>query len=128
MQDMVDERVSARFEKELMDQIDAVVQSRGYTNRSEFLRVAARALITTQQQENTVTVTLPALTKQFLDGMVARGFYASHEQAIQAALSTYFTKERLEEEVKRLELLELATGRKADIRVDETSRQIVSQK
>jgi Arc/MetJ-type ribon-helix-helix transcriptional regulator len=128
MQEQVDERVSARFEKELLDQVDAVVQSRGYINRSEFLRVAVRSLINCQQQENTVAVKVPALMRQFLEMMVDKGLYSSPEEAILDALSHYFTKERIEEAVKKLDLLEVATGKKADVKVDDASRQIVSQK
>lgn len=36
MQEQVDERISARFEKAMMNEIDVLVNEQGFTNRSEF--------------------------------------------------------------------------------------------
>ena len=126
MQEQVEERISARFEKAMMDEIDTLVKKDGYPNRSEFLRAAARALLDTQQQKNAITVEMAPLVKEFIETMVDRGYYRSQAHAIQAAVDTFFTEERVSEAVKTAKRMEIAAGKKVEIDLDNTSsRQII---
>ncbi|MDD4307905.1 MAG: ribbon-helix-helix domain-containing protein [Thermoplasmata archaeon] len=128
MQEQVDERISARFEKAMMDEIDVLVQQEGYTNRSEFLRTAARTLLEAQQRRNSIQVEVSPLLMEFIQTMVDRGFYRSREHAIQAAIDSFFTEERVKEAFTAMKRMEIAAGKKADIDVEAgTSRQIVKQ-
>lgn len=122
----MDERVSARFEKAMMDEIDRHVKLKGYTNRSEFLRMAARALLDAQQRENAVTVEISPLLKDFIDTMVDRGYYRSQEHAIHAAVDSFFNEERVRDAHKAARYMEIAAGKKVEAELDNrTSRQIV---
>ncbi len=127
MQEQVEERISARFEKAMMEEIDALVRTKGYANRSEFLRAAARALLDAQQQQNAITVEVAPLVKEFIGTMVNRGFYRSQAHAVQAAIDSFFTEERVKEAFMAMKRMEIAAGKKADVEIENrTSRQIIT--
>jgi Arc/MetJ-type ribon-helix-helix transcriptional regulator len=110
----------------MMDEIDTLVKKDGYPNRSEFLRAAARALLDTQQQKNAITVEMAPLVKEFIDTMVDRGYYRSQAHAVQAAVDSFFTEQRVSEAYKATKHMEIAAGKKVEIDLDNTSsRQII---
>jgi len=128
MQEQVDERISARFERAMMDEIDVLVKEQGYTNRSEFLRTAARTLLETRQRKHTIQVEVSPLLLEFIQAMVDRGFYRSREHAIQTAVDSFFTDERVKEAFKAMKRMEIASGKKAEVEIeDTTNRQIITQ-
>ena len=125
MQEQVDERISARFEKAMMDEIDVLVEQQGYSNRSEFLRTAARTLLEAQERKHTIHVEVSPLLMDFIQAMVDRGFYRSREHAIQAAVDSFFTEDRVKEAFKAMKRMEIAAGKKAEVDIEtSTSRQI----
>lgn len=127
MQEQVDERISARFEKAMMSDIDVLVKEQGFTNRSEFLRIAARTLLDAQQRKNTISVEIAPLVQEFIDAMVDRGYYRSREHAIQAAIDGFFTETRIKESFMAMKRMEIVAGKKVEVDLDSsTSRQIIS--
>jgi Arc/MetJ-type ribon-helix-helix transcriptional regulator len=127
MQEQVDERISARFEKAMMSEIDVLVKDQGFTNRSEFLRIAARTLLDTQQRKNTTPVEIPQLLGECIDTMVVRGFYRSREHAIQTAIEGFFNEERVNQALKTMERMEIVAGKKVEADLEKsTSRQIIT--
>ncbi len=126
MQEQVDERVSARFEKAMMDEIDRHVKKEGYANRSEFLRMAARALLDAQEHEDSVAVEISPLLNEFISTMVDRGYYRSQAHALQIAVDSFFTEERIREIFKAARSMEVVAGKKVEAELDNrTSRQII---
>ena len=127
MQEQVDERISARFEKAMMSEIDVLVKEQGFTNRSEFLRIAARTLLDTQQRKNSTTVEIAPLIQEFIDTMVDRGYYRSREHAIQSAVEGFFTEERVKEAIKAMKRMEIVAGKKVEADLESsTARQIIT--
>ncbi len=123
----VDERVSIRFERHEIEAIDVFIKSLGYPSRSEFFRCAARTQMKTQQQRNTVSVEIASLLLEYIDGLVNRGYFRSKEHAIQAAIDIYFTEERINETLRAAEGMEIATGKKIEVDVNDSSQRIVSK-
>jgi len=127
MQEQVDERISARFEKAMMNDIDVLVKEQGFTNRSEFLRIASRTLLDTQQRKNATSVEIAPLVQEFIDAMVVRGYYRSREHAIQAAVEGFFSGERVKDASETMKRMEIVAGKKVEVDLDSnTSRQIIS--
>ena len=127
MQEQVDERISARFEKAMMSEIDVLVKEQGFTNRSEFLRIAARTLLDTQQRKNSTQVEIAPLIQEFIDIMVDRGYYRSREHAIQSAVEGFFTEERVKEAFKAMKRMEIVAGKKVEVDLESnTTRQIIT--
>jgi len=59
--------------------------------------------------------------------MVARGFYRSEAHAIQAAVDSFFTEERVKEAFKTMKRMEIVTGKKAEVDIESTTpRQIIT--
>ena len=127
MQEQVDERISARFEKAMMSEIDVLVKEQGFNNRSEFLRIAARALLDTQQRKNSTSVETAPLVQEFIDTLVDRGYYRSREHAIQSAIDNFFTEERVKEAFTTMKRMEIVAGKKVEVDLDRPSRQIITQ-
>ncbi len=126
MQEQAEERVSARFEKAMMDEIDHHVKKHGIANRSEFLRMAARAMLDARQLENTITVDVSPLLREFIDVMVDRGYYRSQSHAVQSALDEFFTEERVRGAHRAARCMEITTGKKVEAEVERnTQRQMV---
>ncbi|MBA3044870.1 MAG: ribbon-helix-helix protein, CopG family [Candidatus Thermoplasmatota archaeon] len=126
MQEQVDERVSARFEKAMMEKVDKEVRKRGYPNRSEFLRRATEAYLEAIENENTLTVELSPLLKGFIKEMVDRGYYTTPKKAIEDAITHYFTSARFKEVRNAATHMEVVTGKKVEADLDNSaSRQIV---
>ncbi len=127
MQEQAEERISARFEKAMMDEIDVLVKTGDYGNRSDFLRAAARALLDAQEQRNTITVEMAPLVKEFIETLVDRGFYRSEAHAVQAAVDSFFTEERVKEAFKAMKRMEIVAGKKAEVDIENaTPRQIIT--
>jgi len=127
MQEQAEERISARFEKAMMGEIDVLVKAGDYGNRSDFLRAAARALLDAQEQRNTITVEMAPLVKEFIETLVDRGFYRSEAHAVQAAVDSFFTEERVKEAFKTMKRMEIVAGKKAEVDIESaTPRQIIT--
>jgi metal-responsive CopG/Arc/MetJ family transcriptional regulator len=123
----IDERVSVRFEQKEIENIDEFITKFGYPSRSEFFRMAIRNQIMTQQQRNSVAVELAPLLIEHIDVLVARGFYRTREHALQVAIDSYFTEDRIKTTLRAAEGMELSTGKKVEIGVDGTSQRVVSK-
>ena len=128
MQEQGDERISVRFETNMISEIDALVKEMGYPNRSEFFRTAVRAQIENQQQEDAISVTLTPLNLDHIDELVKRGFYKSREDALEKAIDGFFTPEIIEKNLKTAGLMEIGAGKKFEVGLEsDPSRQIVTK-
>jgi len=128
MQEQVDERISARIESNLIDEIDALVKENRFSNRSEFLRTAVRTQINSQQQENEISVKVAPLVQEYINTLVDRGYYSSQEEAVKAAIYGFFTEENVRQAFKAMKRMEIVAGRKVEVDLEsKTSRQMVSK-
>ncbi|MCK5024625.1 MAG: ribbon-helix-helix protein, CopG family [Thermoplasmata archaeon] len=128
MQEQVDERISVRFENKMISEIDVLVKDMGYPNRSEFLRTAVRTQINNQHQENTISVKVTPLVQDYIDKLVEKGYYLSREDALQKAVSRFFTGENMKKDLQDADIMEIVAGKKIGIDLESsTSRQIVTK-
>lgn len=128
MQEQVDERISARIDNKTITEIDALVNDKKYSNRSEFLRTAVRTQISTQQQSNAISVKVAPLVMEYINTLVDRGYYDSQEEAVKAAIYGFFTEENVRQAFKAMKRMEIVAGRKVEVDLESSpSRQIVSK-
>ena len=128
MQEQVDERISARLENKMINEIDALVKDEKYSNRSEFLRTAVRTQINTQQKEDAITVKLSSMELKAIDGLVNREFYDSREHALEKIISRFLTDKNIKTLLKDMETLEIIAGNKVEANLESsTSRQVITK-
>jgi len=128
MQEQVDERISARLENKMINEIDALVKDEKYSNRSEFLRTAVRTQINTQQKEDAITVKLSSMELKAIDGLVNREFYDSREHALEKIISRFLTDKNIKTLLKDMETLEIIAGNKVEANLEgNTSRQVITK-
>ena len=123
-----DERISARLENKMINEIDALVKEEKYSNRSEFLRTAVRTQIDTQQKEDAVTVKLNSMELKTIDGLVKREYYDSREEALAKIITRFLTDENIRKLVKDMDTLEIIAGNKVEVDLESrTSRQTITK-
>ena len=123
-----DERISARLENKMIDEIDALVKDEKYSNRSDFLRTAVRTQIDTQQKEDAVTVKLNSMELKTIDGLVKREYYDSREEALAKIITRFLTDENIRKLVKDMDTLEIIAGNKVEVGLESsTSRQVITK-
>ena len=128
MQEQVDERISARLENKMINEIDTLVKDEKYSNRSEFLRTAVRTQINTQQKEDAITVKLSSMELKAIDGLVNREFYDSREEALEMIISRFLTDKNIKTLLKDMETLEIIAGNKVEANLESsTSRQVITK-
>jgi len=125
--EQVDERVSIRVERDEMEDIDSFISKLGYPSRSEFFRTAARARIQEHKQRNAVSVEVASLLLEYIEGLVDRGYFRSREHAIQAAIDSFFTEDRINQSLRAADGMEVAAGKKVKVDIDDRPQKIVSR-
>ena len=122
-----DERISARLENKMINEIDALVKEEKYSNRSEFLRTAVRTQIDTQQKDDAVSVKLDSMELNAIEGLVKRGYSDSREEVL-AKIITRFLTENIRKLVKDMDTLEIVAGNKVEANLESsTSRQVITK-
>ncbi len=128
MQEQVDERISARLENKMINEIDALVKEEKYSNRSDFLRTAVRTQINTQQKEDTITVKLDSMELKTIEGLVKRGYYDSKEEALTKIITRFLTDGSIKKLVKSMDALKIIAGDNIEANLESsTSRQIITK-
>ena len=123
-----DERISARLENKMINEIDALVKDETYSNRSDFLRTAVRTQIDSQQQKDAIAVVPTKMVLKTIDGLVERGYYHSREDALDKAINGYFTDENMRKVITDADLMEIIAGSKVEANLESnTSRQIITK-
>ena len=123
-----DERISARLENKMINEIDALVKDETYSNRSDFLRTAVRTQIDSQQQKDGIKVVPTKMVLKTIDGLVERGYYHSREDALDKAINGYFTDENMRKVIRDADLMEIIAGSKVEANLESnTSRQIITK-
>ncbi len=123
-----DERISARLENKMINEIDALVKEEKYSNRSDFLRTAVRTQINSQQQEDAISVAPTKMVLKTIDGLVERGYYHSREDALDKAINGFFTDENMRKVITDADLMEIIAGSKVEANLESsTSRQIITK-
>ena len=105
-----DERISARLENKMINEIDALVNDEKYSNRSDFLRTAVRTQIDTQQKEDAITVKLDSMELKTIEGLVKRGYYDSKEEALTKIITRFLTDGSIKKLVKSMDNLKIIAG------------------
>jgi Arc/MetJ-type ribon-helix-helix transcriptional regulator len=67
------------------------------------------------------------LLLEYIEGLVERGYFRSREHAIQAAIDSFFTEERINQSLRAAEGMEVAAGKKVKVDIDEKSPKILSR-
>lgn len=123
-----DERISARLENKMIDEIDALVKEEKYSNRSDFLRTAVRTQIDTQQQKDAIPVVPTKMVLKTIDKLVERGYYHSREDALDKAINGFFTDENMRKVITDADLMEIIAGSKVEANLESsTSRQVITK-
>ena len=123
-----DERISARLENKMVNEIDALVKDEKYSNRSDFLRTAVRTQIDSQQKEDTISVKLTSMELKAIDGLVKRKYYDSRENALAKIITRFLTDENIRKLVKDMDTLEIIAGNKVEVDLEsKTPRQILTK-
>ena len=123
-----DERISARLENKMINEIDALVKDETYSNRSDFLRTAVRTQIDSQQQKDAIAVVPTKMVLKTIDGLVERGYYHSREDALDKAINGFFTDENMRKVITDADLMEIIAGSKVEANLESnTSRQIITK-
>ena len=104
MQEQVDERISARIDNKMISEIDALVNDKTYSNRSEFLRTAVRTHIDSQQHPNAISVQATPLVLDAMDKLVKRGVFLSREDAMSKAIASFFNGQSILDTLKTPEM------------------------
>lgn len=122
-----DERISARLENKMINEIDALVNDEKYSNRSDFLRTAVRTQIDSQQIKDTITVKLDSMELRAIDGLV-RKYYGSREVALTKIITRFLTDENIRKLVKDLDSMTIVAGDKIEADLEsKTPRQILTK-
>ena len=111
----IDEKISVRFQKRELNELDRLVDEMGYSSRSEFIRQAVESQKENMENRATVQVDIPPLVLDYIDVLVEKGYYRSREDALHKAIDHYFDHERIETAMKATKGMERATGRSIDI-------------
>ncbi len=123
-----DERISARLENKMINEIDALVKDEKYSNRSYFLRIAVRTQIDSQQKEDAISVKLTSMELKAIDGLVKRKYYDSRENALAKIITRFLTDENIRKLVKDMDTLEIIAGNKVEVDLEsKTPRQILTK-
>ncbi len=122
----IDEKISVRFQKRELSELDQLVDDLGYSSRSEFIRQAVVSHKQSIENMATVPVEVPPLILDYIDTLVEKGFYRSREDALHKAIDHYFDHERVEAAMKAAKGMERVTGRNIDI-VNKNEKKIIER-
>ncbi len=122
----IDEKISVRFQKKELNELDGLVEDLGYSSRSEFIRMAV-----VNQKENlknltSIQVEVPPLVLDYIDTLVEKGYYRSRENALHMAIDHYFDHERIDSAMKAAKGMEQMTGRSIDV-VKRSGKKIIEK-
>ncbi len=122
----IDEKISVRFQKKELSELDGLVEDLGYSSRSEFIRMAV-----VNQKENlknltSIQVEIPPLILDYIDALVEKGYYRSRENALHMAIDHYFDHERIDSAMKAAKGMEQMTGRSIDV-VKSSGKKIIEK-
>jgi len=124
----IDEKISVRFQKRELNELDQLVEKMGYSSRSEFIRQAVDNHKDSMEDLATVQVEIPPLVLDYIDTLVEKGYYRSREDALHKAIDHYFDHERIESAMKAAKGMEKVTGRSMSIIEKDGKRKKIIEK
>ena len=122
----IDEKISVRFQRRELNELDQLVDDMGYSSRSEFIRRAVENQKKNMENLATVQVDIPPLILDYIDALVEKGYYRSREDALHKAIDHYFDHERIESAMKAAKGMEKVTGRSMDI-IKKSGKKIIEK-
>ena len=122
----IDEKISVRFQKRELNELDQLVNKMGYSSRSEFIRQAVENQKEIMDNLATVQVEIPPLVLDYIDTLVEKGYYRSREDALHKAIDHYFDHERIDSAMKAAKGMEKVTGRSIDI-IKQSGKRIIEK-
>lgn len=108
------ERITIRLTSEDIEQLDLFIKEKDYPSRSAFFRDIVRKLVNygkVDADPDTVSVKLPPLLLEYIDSLVAAGYYRTREIAIESCVSGYLTPERVAGFGSAVKSMAVATGK-----------------
>jgi metal-responsive CopG/Arc/MetJ family transcriptional regulator len=91
----INERVTLRLEKDNLDRMDSFLkETKEFSNRSQFLRVAVEAFIDrTEKTQEEVSIKIPAKYLGYIDALIGDGYFLSREHAVLRCIEEFFSPE-----------------------------------